>query len=86
MMEAQLVLATVAQRYRLDLVPDHPIDLPILVTLVTLRSRYGLIVPKIRVIVNLCFSLISLPFSFSQLPLAQKRTLLFNISNSKPPC
>jgi cytochrome P450 len=38
MMEAQIVLATVAQRYRLDLVPGHPIvPLP----LVTLRPRHG---------------------------------------------
>ncbi len=36
--EAQLVLATVAQRYRLRLVPNHPIELQ---PLVTLRPRYG---------------------------------------------
>jgi len=36
--EAQLVLASVAQRYRLRMVPDHRIELQ---PLVTLRSRYG---------------------------------------------
>jgi cytochrome P450 len=38
LMEAQLVLATVSQRYALDLVPGHAVD-P--VTLVTLRPRRG---------------------------------------------
>jgi cytochrome P450 len=36
--EAQLVLATVAQRYRLRLAPDHPIALQ---PLITLRPLYG---------------------------------------------
>ncbi len=39
MMEAQLILATVAQRYRLHLVPGHPVEPQ---ALVTLRPRYGL--------------------------------------------
>lgn len=39
MMEAQLVLATVAQRYQLRLVPNHPVE-PKMVF--TLRPRYGL--------------------------------------------
>ena len=39
MMEAQLILATVAQRYRLRLVPGHPVEpRPML----TLRPRYGI--------------------------------------------
>lgn len=37
--EAQLILATVAQRYHLDLVPGHPIALH---PLITLRPRYGI--------------------------------------------
>jgi cytochrome P450 len=37
--EAQIVLATVAQRYRLRVPPDHPIELQ---PLVTLRPRYGM--------------------------------------------
>src|SRR5258708_38179892 len=36
--EAQIVLATVAQRYRLRLVENHPIELQ---PLVTLRPRHG---------------------------------------------
>jgi cytochrome P450 len=36
--EAQLVLATIAQSYRLRLVPGHPIELQ---PLITLRPRYG---------------------------------------------
>jgi cytochrome P450 len=39
MMEAQLILATVAQRYQLRLIPGHPVE-PQMV--VTLRPRYGL--------------------------------------------
>ena len=39
MMEAQLVLATVAQRYSLRLVPGHRVEPKVLVTL---RPRYGL--------------------------------------------
>jgi len=39
MMEAQLVLATIAQRYQLRLVPDHPVEPQMLVTL---RPKYGL--------------------------------------------
>jgi cytochrome P450 len=39
MMEAQLVLATVAQRYQLRLIPDHPVEPQVLFTV---RPRYGL--------------------------------------------
>lgn len=39
LMEAPLVLATVAQRYRLDLVPSHPVALE---PQITLRPRYGM--------------------------------------------
>jgi cytochrome P450 len=39
MMEAQLVLATVVQRFQLSLVPGHPIELE---PLITLRSRKGM--------------------------------------------
>jgi len=39
MMEAQLVVATVAQRYRLHLVPGHPVEPQVMLTL---RPRYGL--------------------------------------------
>jgi cytochrome P450 len=39
MMEAQLILATVAQRYRLRLVPAHTVEPQFLVTL---RPRYGM--------------------------------------------
>ncbi len=39
MMEAQLILATVAQRYQVRLLPGHPVE-PQMV--VTLRPRYGL--------------------------------------------
>jgi cytochrome P450 len=39
MMEAQLVLATVAQRYQLRLIPDHPVEPQVLITV---RPRYGL--------------------------------------------
>lgn len=39
MLEAQLLLATIAQRYRLNLVPGHPVaTLP----LITLRARHGM--------------------------------------------
>jgi len=38
-MEAQLVLATVAQCYALRLVPGHPVELQVLPTL---RPRHGL--------------------------------------------
>ncbi len=41
MMEAQLILATVAQRYRLDLVPGHPVEPE---PLITLRPRHGVLV------------------------------------------
>jgi cytochrome P450 len=37
--EAQLVLATIAQRYQLRLVPGHPVEPQMLVTL---RPKYGL--------------------------------------------
>jgi cytochrome P450 len=40
LMEAKLVLATVAQRYRLELVPGHPVEPE---PLVTLRPKYGLL-------------------------------------------
>ena len=40
MMELQLVLATVAQYYKLDLVPGHPVEPE---PRVTLRPRYGLL-------------------------------------------
>jgi hypothetical protein len=39
MMEAQLVLATVAQRYSLRLVPGHPVEPQVLLTM---RPRFGL--------------------------------------------
>jgi cytochrome P450 len=39
MMEAALLLATIAQRYRLSLVPGHPVEME---PLITLRTRYGL--------------------------------------------
>jgi len=39
MMEAQLVLATVAQRYSLRLVPGHPVEPQVLLTT---HPRYGL--------------------------------------------
>lgn len=39
MLEAQLLLATIAQRYELELVPGHPVELE---PLVTLRPRYGI--------------------------------------------
>ncbi len=39
LMEAQLVLATVAQRYRLRLVPGHPV---VPEAKITLRPRYGM--------------------------------------------
>jgi cytochrome P450 len=38
LIEAALILATLAQRYRLRLVPNHPVELQ---PLVTLRPRYG---------------------------------------------
>jgi len=38
-MEAQIVLATVAQQLRLDLVPGHPVEVE---PLVTLRPRHGI--------------------------------------------
>jgi cytochrome P450 len=40
MMELQLILATVAQRYRLALVPGHPVELD---PMITLRPRYGIL-------------------------------------------
>ncbi len=39
MMEAQLILATIAQRYQLRMVPGHPVEPQMLVTL---RPKYGL--------------------------------------------
>ena len=39
MMEATLMLATIAQRYKFSLVPDHPIEL---FPSVTLRPRHGI--------------------------------------------
>ena len=38
LLEARLVLATVAQRYRLELLPGHPVEPE---SVVTLRPRYG---------------------------------------------
>lgn len=40
LMEGPLILATVAQRYRLNLVPSHPVKMD---ALVTLRPRHGLL-------------------------------------------
>ena len=40
MMEAQIILATLVQRLRLDLVPGHPVELE---PLVTLRPRHGIL-------------------------------------------
>jgi len=37
-MEATLILATVAQKYRLRLVPNHPV---VPLASITLRPRYG---------------------------------------------
>lgn len=46
LMEGPLVLATVAQRFRLDVVPSHPV---VMDALVTLRPRHGLMmVPQPR--------------------------------------
>jgi cytochrome P450 len=45
MVEAQLVLATIAQRFRLDLVPGHPVEPE---PLITLRPRFGLRVTAAR--------------------------------------
>ena len=39
MLEAQLILATIAQRYELELVPERPVQLE---PLITLRPKYGL--------------------------------------------
>jgi hypothetical protein len=39
MMEAQLILATITQRYQLRMVPGHPVEPQLLVTL---RPKYGL--------------------------------------------
>lgn len=39
MIEAQLLLATIAQQYELDLVPEHPVQPE---PLITLRPKYGL--------------------------------------------
>ncbi len=39
LMEAELALAVVAQRYRLDLVPGHPVELE---PVITLRPRHGM--------------------------------------------
>jgi len=38
LMEARLILATIAQKYRLHLVPDHPV---VPLASITLRPRYG---------------------------------------------
>jgi cytochrome P450 len=40
-MEAELVLATLAQKLRFDLVPGHPLELE---PSITLRPRHGLLV------------------------------------------
>ena len=39
MMEIKLIAATIAQRYKLDLVPRHPVEAE---ALITLRPRYGM--------------------------------------------
>ena len=39
MMEAQIVLAVLAQRYRLDMVPGHPVEPQ---AMISLRPRFGL--------------------------------------------
>jgi cytochrome P450 len=39
LLEAQLLLATIARRYRLDLVPGHPVATH---PMITLRTRYGM--------------------------------------------
>ena len=39
MLEAQLILATIAQQYELELVPDHPVELE---PLITLRPKHGM--------------------------------------------
>ena len=39
MLEAQLLLATIAQQYELDLVPEHPVELE---PLITLRPKHGI--------------------------------------------
>lgn len=47
MMEMQLILATVAQRYHLDLVPGYPVELE---PVVTLRPKHGILtLPRPRV-------------------------------------
>jgi cytochrome P450 len=46
MMEAQLILATVAQQYQLSLVPGHKVEPE---ALITMRARYGMrMIPKLR--------------------------------------
>lgn len=39
MLEAQLILATIAQHYELELVPEHPVELE---PLITLRPKHGM--------------------------------------------
>jgi cytochrome P450 len=46
MMEAQLILATVLQRYRLRLMPDALVEPE---PLITLRPRYGLPITLFRI-------------------------------------
>ena len=46
LLEARLVLATVAQRYRFELVSDHPVEPA---PLASLRPRHGILaIPKAR--------------------------------------
>ena len=45
LLEAQLALATIAGRYRLDLVPGHPVESQ---PLITLRARHGLVMRVAR--------------------------------------
>jgi cytochrome P450 len=45
MMEAQLVLATLAQRYACEVVPGHPVELQ---PTVTLRPRHGILCRLVR--------------------------------------
>jgi hypothetical protein len=50
MMEATLLLAMIQQKYRLELVPDHPIEL---FASVTLRPKYGIrVLTKHRTVVE----------------------------------
>jgi cytochrome P450 len=56
MMEAQLILATLAQRFRLDLVPKHPVEPD---PTFTLRPRYGVLMTLHRR--SICNETVSAP-------------------------